>query len=79
MINLTNLSNVIFNWRWATKKTIKEAAAEIGISRPALSRIELDGTPDGKTLAVIVRWLLRQGLATNHNEKIQEDEPWEKP
>ncbi len=37
--------------------TVREAAKEIGISAPTLSRVERGYAMDGTTLATILRWL----------------------
>lgn len=54
-----NLARVIRQWRWAEKKTLEQAAAEIGISEMTLQRFENEKTPSGETLRAILDWLLR--------------------
>jgi len=50
---------VLKEYRWATKITVRDMAAQIGVSPATLSRFE-SGTRglDGRSLALILRWLL---------------------
>ena len=54
------LSEVLRQYRWATKQGLRELARELGTSPATLSRIELGDTMSGETLAKILLWLLGQ-------------------
>ncbi len=58
------LATVLREYRWATKKGVRELAAEIGMSYTTLSRIENHkGDPDGTSLSKILVWLLGEEKA----------------
>lgn len=52
------VSDLLAQWRWATRRELTEVAAEIGIGSSTLSRLEKGGTPDGETLTKVMRWVL---------------------
>lgn len=52
------LSAVLREYRWATRQSARDLAKEIGVSAATLSRIEHGHDPDGKSLALVLRWLL---------------------
>lgn len=52
------LGYLIYCWRCVNEIGIREAAAQIGISRSTLSRVERGFEVDGATLAKILCWLL---------------------
>lgn len=56
------LADVLKQYRWATKRTLRDMAAEIGVSHATLNRFE-DGRGElaGETLALVLRWLLTEG------------------
>ena len=54
------LCEVLRQYRWATKQSLRPLAAELGMSFATLSRIENGGTPDGRNLSAILRWLLEE-------------------
>lgn len=53
------LADVLKQYRWATKRTVRDLAREIGVSHATLNRFE-DGRGElsGETLALILRWLM---------------------
>jgi DNA-binding XRE family transcriptional regulator len=57
---MNTLSEVLKQWRWATKLGTREAAKRIGISNSTYSRMERGYPCDGKTLATILTWLLKE-------------------
>ena len=56
------LGDVIRRWRMWSELSIREVATMIGVSAATLSRIERGETMDGRTLAKIVTFLLRDGV-----------------
>jgi hypothetical protein len=52
------LSEVLKQWRWAKKISVREAAKLIGIGFSTLSRVENGEDPGGESLAAILKWLL---------------------
>jgi DNA-binding XRE family transcriptional regulator len=56
---MKNLSEVLHQWRWASKLGTREAAKRIGISNSTYSRMERGYPCDGKTLAIIIAWLVK--------------------
>ena len=55
---MMRLCEVLRQYRWATKRTLRPFAIELGMSAATLSRIENGATPDGRNLSQILRWLL---------------------
>ncbi len=51
---------VLAQWRWAEHLNIRDAAKQIGVSIATLSRIEHGHPMDGRTLGVIMTWLLQE-------------------
>lgn len=49
-------------WRQANGLSQEKVAFQMGVSQPALSRLERGGNPDGETLAVVIRWLLSKAV-----------------
>jgi transcriptional regulator with XRE-family HTH domain len=67
---MLRLAAVLAKWRWAEKLSLREAAAEMGLTLSTLQRIETrDGDLDGATLAKIIRWLLTEVDDKRLNEK----------
>ena len=52
------LGDVLRKWRRLSDTGIREAAKQIGISAPTLSRIERGENMDGAVLAKVLVWLL---------------------
>jgi transcriptional regulator with XRE-family HTH domain len=52
------LGDVLKKWRQMSDLTVRQAAKEIGITFPTLSRIEKGISMDGTTLAKILCWML---------------------
>lgn len=52
------LGDVLRKWRRGSDIGVREAAAQIGISAPTLSRVERGENMDGEILARILAWLL---------------------
>ena len=53
------LAEVLKSYRWATHKTVRELAKEIGCSAATLNRFEDNrGELSGEVLAKILTWLL---------------------
>lgn len=55
------LGEVLYWWRTIMRITIRDMAAELGISAATLSRIENGQEMDGTTLAKILTWLMAPG------------------
>ena len=53
------LGEVIRKWRHCSDLGVREVARMIGISAATLSRIERGEMMDGKSLALVLRWMLR--------------------
>lgn len=51
------LGELIRKWRLMSEKSVREVAAEIGISAPTLNRIEHGESMSGEVLAAILAWL----------------------
>lgn len=54
------LGEVLKKWRVMRDQTLREVAAEIGVSAPTLLRIEAGRVPDGHSLALILAFLLKE-------------------
>lgn len=54
------LGALLRDWRDMNRMTLRDAAKEIGVSTPTLSRIEHDQGMDGKTLATIFVWMTKE-------------------
>ena len=54
------LGQVVRLWRRTSDLSLMEAAAQIGLTLPTLSRIERGEPMDGKTLGIVLRWLLEE-------------------
>jgi transcriptional regulator with XRE-family HTH domain len=53
------IGKIMRHWRKSQKVTLQNAAEEIGVSLPTLSRVERGAVAmEGKTLAKILAWLL---------------------
>lgn len=57
------LGTVLYRWRTMTDLTLREAAKEMGITSPALMRVEHGHDPSAATLVKIILW------ATANSEK----------
>ena len=55
------LSGVLREYRWARKIGLRDLAEAIGVSSATLSRIERGDMPSGKSLSLILQWLLAEG------------------
>jgi transcriptional regulator with XRE-family HTH domain len=56
-----NFCEVMRQWRWASRRELKEVAKEIGISDSTLSRFERGESVTADTLSALLKWLLRDG------------------
>lgn len=56
---MSNLAQLIKQYRWACKIGVRELANDIGVSAATISRIENGEMPDGNTLRKILIWLLK--------------------
>lgn len=57
------IGDVLRDWRWANKYTIRDAARIIGIkSHSTLSRLESGKPCDAATLGKIIAWLVGGGV-----------------
>ena len=45
-------------WRKSNKLTLEQVALDIGIPLPTLCRIEQGKAMDGRTLLLVLRWML---------------------
>ena len=54
------LAEVLAQYMWAKKLTLRDLAAELGFSHTTLSRFVNGGVLDGKNLAMLIRWLLAE-------------------
>ena len=52
------LGTVIHKWREASGINLRDAAKEIGVSYPTLSRLENGHDLDGDTLVTVICWML---------------------
>ncbi len=55
------LGPVLRKYRLHAEKSLRELAAEIGVSSSTLSRVERGEEMDGETLAKIINWLTGKG------------------
>ena len=53
-----NLSDVLKQWRYGARLSVREAAERIGVNYSTLSRLENGEDPGGESIVRIVRWLL---------------------
>ena len=51
------VAELITNWRFIKKYSLRDAADEMGLSPSSLLRIEKGKVPDGETLIKLVNWL----------------------
>ncbi len=63
------LGEVIRKWRVFTERSVRDVAAEIGISAATLSRIERGQEMDGASLALVLNWLMAPGCRCNVDKK----------
>jgi len=54
------LSELIYDWRILERLTLRQAAEQIGIPFQTLHRIESGKPMEGRTLAVILNWLMSE-------------------
>lgn len=54
------IAELIYDWRIIERLTLKQAAEQIGIPFQTLHRIEQGSKTEGRTLAVLLRWLLEE-------------------
>ena len=54
------LAEVLKQWRWASKLSTRDAAKKIGITNSTYWRLERGHPCDGKTLATVITWLLKE-------------------
>lgn len=54
------LGEVLRKWRRMSDLTVRQAAAEVGLSVATFSRIERGESMDARTLATIFTWLTRE-------------------
>lgn len=52
-----NLAEVLRQWRYGSRLTVREAAKRIGIGYSTLNRIEGGEHPGGETLVQLLTWL----------------------
>ena len=52
------IPTLIRAWRKSNKHTLKQVALDIGIPLPTLCRIEQGKPMDGRTLLLVLRWML---------------------
>ena len=55
---MTNLGEVLNQYRWATRQKLEDVAAAIGLSPSTLGSIERGGKPNGDSLTKILLWVL---------------------
>lgn len=68
------LGEVIRRWRKMAERDATDVASEIGIGPSTLTRLEGGATPNGETLAAVLRWLLEdRASATSAPEAAGED------
>lgn len=61
------VAELITNWRFIKKYSLRDAAEEMGLSASSLLRIEKGKVPDGETLIKLINWLFGE------NHEIQPD------
>lgn len=54
------LAEVLEQYRWAKKLTLRDFAKELGFSHTSLGRFLNGGKLDGANLAKVFRWLLEE-------------------
>jgi transcriptional regulator with XRE-family HTH domain len=54
------IGELIANWRWAKKLSIRDAAHVFGISAATLSRVENGREMDAHTLGKLLTWMLEE-------------------
>jgi len=54
------LGEVLYKWRRMEDLSLREVAPMLGISVATLSRVESGESMDGKTLAKILAWLMKE-------------------
>lgn len=58
------LGDVLRKWRIMNERDLRGVASEIGISAATLMRIEQGKDCDGKTLFILLEWLMGRKKAT---------------
>ncbi len=69
------VADLLTNWRFINKLTLRDAAIEMGLSPSSLARIERGKIPDGDTLIRLMNWLF--GSDTQTNGRISNDSEME--
>ena len=59
------VAELITNWRFIKKYSLRDAAEEMGLSSSSLARIEKGKVPDGETLIKLVNWLFGETHETS--------------
>ena len=75
------VAELITNWRFIKKYSLRDAAEEMGLSSSSLARIEKGKVPDGETLIKLVNWLFgteemngkESSVATRETDSFKEE------
>ena len=63
MTGKPNITEVLRQYRWASRQTVRQLAAQIDIDDGALSRFERGESISAETLTKVLRWLLNEAQA----------------
>ena len=63
MTGKPNITEVLRQYRWASRQTVRQLAAQIDIDDGALSRFERGESISAETLTKVLRWLLTEAQA----------------
>ena len=59
---MKHLGSLLSSWRWQSRMTVRDAAAQIGLTASTYSRLERGHSVDGDTLATVLAWLLKRDV-----------------
>lgn len=57
---MLNIATAIANHRWASKQSLRQFGAELGVPAATLMRVEQGYATDTATVAKLVRWLFSE-------------------
>ena len=68
---MQNLAEVLRQWRFAARLTVREAAAKIGLESATYSRLERGFTVNADILRTVLLWLLAPGASNSPEEAVE--------
>ena len=68
---MQNLAEVLSQWHFAARLTVREAAAKIGLESATYSRLERGFTVNVDRLRTVLFWLLAPGESNTPEEAVE--------